>query len=90
MQGIYLHGSRPKSKKQVRDYVDGMYAETDANDGFGLVFEATSIAENEYDGSLASMPQTDKIHFVGPDPHRERKFYGTVEWNQKKERFVVQ
>ena len=79
MQGIFIAGSRPKFLKEVRELVHEINMGTE--DGYKLVFEATSMFGNEYDGSLAAMPIDTKIHFVGPDPHRNRKFYGTVIWN---------
>ena len=83
MQGIFINGSRPKSKKQVREMVEEINNGT--GDAYSLIFEATSMIGNEYDGSLASMPEDTVVHFVGPDPYRSRKFYGTVEWDPNKQ-----
>jgi len=95
-QGIFIYGSRPKSKKEIKLYVDRVYEPLhDKNetgelaDPFGLVIEATSMFGNEYDGSLANMPTTQRITFVGPDPQTNRKFYGQITWNKKKDRWVV-
>ncbi len=89
MQGIFINGSRPKSKKQIREFVAEAQADNARADPYGLVIEATSIHGNEYDGSLANMPPENKVHFAGPDPHSKRNFYGTIEWSKKKERWIV-
>ncbi len=59
-QGIFINGSRPKSKKEIKEYVKGIYEPNDGpeqdtppNDLYGLVIEATSLHGNEFDGSLA-------------------------------------
>ncbi len=92
-QGIFINGSRPKSKKQIKEYVDNLYVEgTDTTDPFGIVIERTSMFGNEFDGSLARAERLDNLgpfYFVGPDPRTSRKFYGTIEFNKKKERWVV-
>ncbi len=112
-QGIFIHGRRPKSKKEIKEFIDGLYEVPVKEDGsgqisdpYGLVIEATGIFGNEFDGSLAKavrsiqaknmewdegqrFPQNKGITFVGPNPHTNRKFYGTIKWNTKKERFVV-
>lgn len=67
-QGIFLHGSRPKSKKEIKTVLDGCYQDQKENiqvvDGKGhlighqhdlycIVVEATSLVGYEFDGSLA-------------------------------------
>lgn len=94
MQGIFINGSRPKSKKQVKEYVDGIYNQDAPEDPYGLVIEATSMFGNEFDGSFHRLQQTfpegcGTIYFVGPNPHQSRKFYGTIRYNAKKARYVV-
>jgi hypothetical protein len=69
MQGVYVNGSRPKSKKQVK--------EAAASDPASVRLEATSVFGNEYDGTLANAPDG-TYTFVGPNPHTDRRFYGTV------------
>ena len=72
MQGIFLDGRRPKSKTELKRHLA---------DGGGLSLisvEATSLFGNEYDGTLALAPENTVIHFVGPDPYTNRKFYGTI------------
>jgi len=69
MQGIYLDGwHRPKSKKAVKEAVAA---------GRTVVIEATSIFGNDFGGEVVDMPQG-TIAFVGPDPHSDRRFYGTI------------
>ncbi len=69
MQGIYIDGRRPKSKKEVK--------ETIATDPARVRVEATSLFGNDYDGPVVDAP-AGSIHFVGPDPYNARKFYGTI------------
>lgn len=69
MQGIFIHGRRPKSKKEVREHV--------AANPRNVRIEATALVHDEYDGSVAHAPDG-TYNFVGPDPERSRKFYGTI------------
>jgi hypothetical protein len=71
-QGIYIGSKRPKSKKEIKEAVangDSVYVE-----GTGNAF----FPDSEYDGYLSHAPVGTKIVFVGPDPHRDRRFYGTI------------
>lgn len=74
MQGIFVDGRRPKSKKEVR--------EAAADNPQRVRIEATSWFGNEYDGSLVNAPQG-TIYFVGPDPHTKRNFYGQIVVTEK-------
>ena len=69
MQGIYVNYDRPKSKKAVKEAVTA--------DPTSVQIEATSVFGNEYNGTLADMPDG-QVTFVGPDPYTSRKFYGTI------------
>lgn len=69
MQGIFIKNMRPKSKKAVKEAV--------ASDPMSVAIEATSLFGNEYGGLLSNMPDGE-VHFVGPDPHRDRRFYGSI------------
>lgn len=69
MQGVYVNYNRPKSKKEVKEQV--------ALDPSKVRLEATSMFGNEYDGPVSEMPDG-QATFVGPDPHTNRKFYGTI------------
>jgi hypothetical protein len=69
MQGLYIHGERPRTKKSVREAI--------AKDPSKVRIEATSIVGDEYDGPASDMPEG-KVYFVGPDPERSRRFYGTI------------
>lgn len=80
-QGIYLSGHRrPKSKKEIKEAV---------NNNKMVVIEATSIFGNEYGGRLSEMPKNNTVIFCGPNPHSDRRFYGTIKWNDKKQAWVV-
>lgn len=68
MQGIFINGSRPKSKKQVKEAIA---------DKQRVRLEATSIFGNEFDGMIDDAPDG-TYTFVGPDPSRDRRFYGTI------------
>jgi hypothetical protein len=71
-QGIYINTHRPKSKKAVKEAIAAglaVYAEGTAN-----AFHPGS----EYDGPVDCAPVGTVITFVGPDPYRDRRFYGTI------------
>jgi hypothetical protein len=70
MQGIFINGRRPASKKAVREAL--------ATDPGSVRIEATSFHGNEYDGPADGDGAPDKVVFVGPDPERKRNFYGTA------------
>ena len=80
MQGIYIDGRRPKSKKEVKEAVQA--GQLDRID-----IEATSWFGNEYGGPLTVLVAqavnkglgVDTIYFVGPDPHTKRNFYGSLD-----------
>jgi hypothetical protein len=74
MQGIFIHGARPTSKKQVKEAV--MWHPESVR------IEATSLIGNDYDGPVSEMPQG-TILFVGPDPRNKRNFYGQIEKTSK-------
>lgn len=68
MQGLYINGSRPKSKKAVKEAIAA---------GGRVSLEATSMFGNEYEGPVSEAP-AGRYDFVGPDPYNSRKFYGSV------------
>ena len=68
MQGVYVNGSRPNSKKAVREAIAV---------GARVSLEATSMFGNEYDGPVSDAPDG-QYHVVGPCPYTSRRFYGTV------------
>lgn len=69
MQGIFVDGKRPQSKKAVKEAV--------ASFPERVRIEATSLFGNEYDGRVSEAPQG-TYTFVGPDPYTSRKFYGNL------------
>lgn len=69
MDGIFIDGVRPRSKKQVK--------ETAIADPRRVAIEGTSMFGSPYSGPVAEAPQGE-YHFVGPDPYRDRRFYGTI------------
>lgn len=69
MQGIFINGRRPRSKKEIK--------ETVASDPTLVSVEATSVFGDEYGGPLKDAPPGD-ITFVGPDPYIKRSFYGRI------------
>ena len=71
MQGLFIEGQRPKTKKAVKEAI--------AVDPASVSVEDTSWFPNgDYSGSLADAPVGTKVHFVGPDPHTLRNFYGSL------------
>lgn len=69
MDGIFIHGRRPKSKKEVKMAVE--------NEPDTVRIECTSAFANDYDGVVGEAPDG-SYAFVGPDPYRARNFYGTI------------
>lgn len=69
MDGIWVNGRRPETKKQVR--------EACVNAPETVEFDWTSIFDHPNWSRLKDMPEC-KVNFVGPDPYNSRKFYGTV------------
>lgn len=70
MQGVFINGRRPTSKKQIKEAV--------AADPNTVSLEATSMFGTEYDGPVANMPEGVPAYVVGPDPYNKRNFYGTI------------
>lgn len=68
MQGIFIAGRRPESKKQVKAAIIG---------GENVILEATSLFGDEYRGTVYSAPDG-VYYFVGPDPATKRRFYGQI------------
>ena len=68
MQGLFIDGRRPKSKKAVKEAIAA---------GQRVRVEGTAFTGNDYDGPLDQAP-VGNIHFVGPDPYNKRNFYGTI------------
>lgn len=69
MQGIYITGRRPKSKKELREAIAG---------GSTVYIEGTDWFGRDYSGDVENMPEGQTIYFVGPDPFTARKFYGQL------------
>jgi len=80
MQGIFIDGRRPKSKKEIK--------ETVRNRPDAVTIEATSMFGNEYGGVVTQMPENKTVFFVGPDPYSARNFYGQIE-RTRDDRLVV-
>lgn len=70
MQGIFVNGRRPKSKKAVAAAV-----ETRQN----VVIEALDLI-GSFSGNIRNMPENEEVHFVGPEPRTTRNFYGSIRW----------
>lgn len=69
-QGIFVNGERPKSKRQIVETVKSGKLRH-------VHLEATSVMGNEPDGLLDEIPNG-RYYFVGPDPYKNRKFYGQI------------
>jgi hypothetical protein len=69
MQGLFINGRRPKSKKEAKAAI--------LADPSRVRLEATSYFGNEYDGPVSEAPEGE-YSFVGPDPQRTRNFYGNI------------
>jgi len=75
MYGLWIHNSRPKSKRVVSETIK---CENHGRDlvSSAVTLESTSIIGG-YDGPLDRAPVGDYV-FVGPDPYSARNFYGTI------------
>jgi hypothetical protein len=70
MQGVFVGGQRPKTKKALREAVH--------KDPARVLVEATSIFGNDYGGPVLEMPEVKKIYICGPDPFTTRNWYATL------------
>lgn len=80
MQGVFIHGSRPPTKKFLKAAVDTI---NEGGDPFSVVIEATSMFGNEFDGSLHKALEEEQhgpFYLVGPDPRTSRKWYANLEY----------
>lgn len=72
-QGIFVETRsnwvRPRSKKQIKEIASDNPAR--------VVLEKTSVFNNEASGPLNDLPEG-LYFFVGPDPYKDRKFYGQI------------
>jgi hypothetical protein len=70
VQGAYLGGVRPATKKALREAL--------AADPDGVYLEATSLFGDEYDGPATGLPVGRTAYLVGPDPYRKRVWYAAL------------
>lgn len=77
MAGIVVRGKEPRSKTVVKDAVRDTPQHV-------RIF-TTSAFGGEFDGKASTLAEYAQargkeiiINFVGPDPNRNRKFYGTI------------
>ena len=69
MQGIFINGKRPKTKKEVKEAIKTAPE--------SVTLEVTSVFGNEYGGPLEDAPAGSYMT-VGPDPRTSRKFYCSI------------
>jgi hypothetical protein len=69
MQGVWNAGLRFKTKRELREAVEGGAG--------GVSLEATSFFGDEFDGYLLDAPDGE-YSVVGPDPYRRRNWYATI------------
>lgn len=79
LQGIFVNFARSKSKKAIKTAVN--------ENPESVRIEATSLFGDEYDGPVSGMPDGATVYFVGPDPSRNRKYYGSI--TRKGDKFTV-
>ena len=71
MEGLFISGRRPKSKKAVKEAV-ATAPET-------VTVEVTSMFSDDPGGDITEyVERKGGFTFVGPDPYTKRSFYGTV------------
>tara|TARA_R110000787_G_scaffold37412_12_gene95064 strand:- start:580 stop:822 length:243 start_codon:yes stop_codon:yes gene_type:complete len=76
MQGAFVSGSRPKTKKAFKEAVKATPGK--------VRIEATSVFGNDYDGLVSEMPEGKQMYVVGPDPYTKRSWYANVTRNGAK------
>ena len=54
-----------------------------------VVMEGTSFMGPQYNGPLDEAPRGNTYQAVGPDPWNSRKWYASIKWNSKSEKWVV-
>jgi hypothetical protein len=62
--------SRPKSKKAIKEAM--------AKDPASVIIENTSMHGGKGGRLTLAHFRGEQITFVGPDPYRDRRFYGTI------------
>jgi hypothetical protein len=79
--GVFINGQRPKSKKAIKEAIANggivVFENTSAFGGQDLTVDGLTGLLYEADGTKLAV--SSPIAFVGPDPYRDRRFYGTVE-----------
>lgn len=101
-QGVYINGARPKTKKALKEQVEGINlflahggdpeSPPEVKDPYSVVIEATSLFGNEFDGSLAEALRTSQygpFYIVGPDPYNSRKWYANLTYDTDKHKWIV-
>lgn len=69
MQGVFVQGQRPKTKKELKALI--------ATVPHDVSLQATSIIGNEYGGPITEAPDG-TYDVVGPDPYTSRKWYANI------------
>lgn len=88
-QGVFVNGSRPKTKKALKDQIQKI---NEDGDPFSVVIQATSLFGNEFDGSLAKALRDDNLgpfYIVGPDPYTSRKWYANIRYDNSQGKWIV-
>jgi hypothetical protein len=68
--GSFIQGSRPRSKKALREAV--------ANDPQSVFFDGTSFLGPQFDGRPSDIPEGVTLTVTGPDPYTLRRWYASV------------
>jgi hypothetical protein len=68
--GIFIKGVRPKSKKAVKEAI--------AANPERVEIENTSLFGGGFGGLATELKEGQSVTFVGPDPSRQRNFYGEI------------
>lgn len=67
--GVRIGGKNPTSKAAIRRALGS---------GVPVTFYSTGFGGALFNGPLTELPAEHTLTVVGPDPYRDRKFYGTV------------
>ena len=80
MNGVFIDGRRPKSKAEIRRFMEK---------GGVPVLENTSPFSSLGNEFLDTYNAAEQPAFVGPDPYSKRDFYGTFFYNRSKNSWQV-
>lgn len=71
IQGAFVNGARPRTKKLLRDALQQMPQNVELE-------RTSTISNDEYGGLATELPLNKEVYVVGPDPYKQRNWYANV------------